>query len=43
MLTLFQSIFGSEKAQQRYPESLVETAIERAEDGTDLRRRAWSG
>lgn len=28
MLTLFQSISGSEKAQQRYLESLVETAIE---------------
>lgn len=43
MLKLFQSIFGSEKAQQRYPETLVEAAIERAVDGTDPRLRALSG
>lgn len=43
MLKLFQSIFGSEKAQQRYPESLIEMAIERAVDGTDPRLRVLPG
>jgi hypothetical protein len=43
MLKLFQSIFGSEKAQQHYPESLIEMAIERAVDGTDPRLRALPG
>lgn len=39
MLKLFQSIFGGAVAQGRYPESLVEAAIERAVDGTDPRLR----
>lgn len=43
MLKLFQSIFGAGEAQGRYPESLVETAIERAVDGTDPRLRAMPG
>ena len=42
MLKLFQSIFGGE-SQGRYPESLIEMAIERAVDGTDRRLRALSG
>lgn len=43
MLTLFQSIFGREKARQRYPESLIEAAITRAVDGTDPRLKALPG
>ncbi|MCO6412207.1 MAG: hypothetical protein J5I92_05630 [Thiogranum sp.] len=41
-MKLFQSIFGGE-SQGRYPESLVEMAIERAVDGTDPRMRAMPG
>ena len=40
MLKLFQSIFGGGEVQGRYPESLVEAAIERAVDGTDPRVRS---
>ena len=40
MLKLFQSIFGAGEAQGRYPESLIEAAIERAVDGTDPRLRS---
>jgi hypothetical protein len=43
MLKLFQSIFGGGEQPGRYPESLVEMAIERAVDGTDPRIRALSG
>jgi hypothetical protein len=43
MLKLFQSIFGAGEAAGRYPESLVEMAIERAVDGTDPRQRALPG
>jgi hypothetical protein len=43
MLKLFQSIFGAGDAAGRYPESLVEMAIERAVDGTDPRLRALPG
>jgi hypothetical protein len=43
MLNLFQSIFGGEKAEERYPESLVDAAIERAVDGTDPRLRVLGG
>ena len=43
MLKLFQSIFGGTEKAGRYPESLVEAAIERAVDGTDRRLRALSG
>ncbi len=39
MLKLFQSIFGGDEVQGRYPESLIEAAIERAVDGTDPRLR----
>jgi hypothetical protein len=38
-LKLFQSIFGGGEARGRYPESLIEAAIERAVDGTDTRLR----
>ena len=41
-MKLFQSIFGSE-TRQRYPESLIELAIERAVDGTDSRLRLLPG
>ena len=47
MLKLFQSIFGldggGDESQGRYPEALIEMAIERAVDGTDPRLRALSG
>lgn len=43
MLKLFQSIFGTDQARGRYPESLIELAIERAVDGTYPRLRAISG
>lgn len=43
MLKLFQSIFGGDAGQGRYPEALVEMAIERAVDGTDPRLRALPG
>jgi len=43
MLKLFQSIFGGGEESGRYPESLIEAAIERAVDGTDRRLRALSG
>jgi hypothetical protein len=43
MLKLFQSIFGGGERQGRYPESLIEAAIERALDGTDPRLRVLSG
>lgn len=43
MLKLFQSIFGAAVSGDRYPESLIEAAIERTVDGTDPRMRALSG
>jgi hypothetical protein len=43
MLKLFQSLFGSEESRGRYPESLIEAAIERAVDGTDSRLRLLPG
>lgn len=43
MLKLFQSFFGSEESHGRYPDSLVEAAIERAVDGTDSRLRLLPG
>lgn len=43
MLKLFQSIFGGGEEHGRYPESLIEAAIERAVDGTDPRLRALPG
>lgn len=47
MLKLFQSIFGLEggggEERGRYPESLIEMAIERAVDGIDPRLRALPG
>jgi len=43
MLKLFQSFFGGEESRSRYPESLVEAAIERAVDGTDSRLRLLPG
>lgn len=43
MLKLLQSIFGSRDAPGRYPESLIEMAIERTLDGTYPRLRALSG
>ena len=43
MLKLFQSIFGRGEESGRYPDSLVEAAIERAIDGTDRRLRVLSG
>jgi len=43
MLKLFQSIFGGGEQQGQYPESLIDTAIERAVDGTDARLRALFG
>lgn len=42
-MKLFQSIFGAERARERYPESLIEQAIERATDGTDARLRLLPG
>ncbi len=35
MLRLFHSIFGTHKADQRYPDTLINMAIERTVDGTD--------
>jgi hypothetical protein len=43
MLKLFQSIFRGGEQQGRYPESLIEAAIERSVDGTDPRLRAVFG
>jgi len=43
MLKLFQSFFGGDERRGRYPESLVEAAIERAVDGTDSRLRLLPG
>ncbi|MFZ4479860.1 MAG: hypothetical protein ACOYNZ_08220 [Rhodoferax sp.] len=43
MLKLFQSIFGGKEEQGRYPETLIEMAIERAVDGTYPRLRAMTG
>lgn len=44
MLRLFQSIFGGARAEPgRYPEELVERAIERAVDATDPRLRTVRG
>lgn len=40
MLKLFQSIFGGNEKPGRYPESLIEMAIERTIDGTYPRLRA---
>lgn len=42
-MKLFQSIFGGREAVGRYPESLIEMAIERAVDGTDSRLRLVPG
>jgi hypothetical protein len=38
-MKLFQSIFGGGEARGRYPESLIQAAIERAIEGTDARLR----
>jgi hypothetical protein len=43
MLKLFQSIFGGGERPGRYPETLVEAAIERTVDGTDPRIRVLPG
>lgn len=43
MLKLLQSIFGGNEPHGRYPESLIEMAIERTLDGTYPRLRALSG
>lgn len=43
MLKLFQSIFGGNEAHGRYPESLIEMAIERVVDGTYPRLRLQPG
>jgi len=44
MFRLFQSIFGAKREPAgRWPEELVDMAIERAVDGTDPRLRALSG
>lgn len=42
MLRLFKSIFGGEEPG-RYPDSLVDAAVERAVDGTDSRLRTLPG
>jgi hypothetical protein len=42
-MKLFKSIFGGDEAAGRYPESLIEAAIERAVDGTDSRLRLQPG
>ena len=42
-MKLFQSIFGGRETVGRYPEGLIEMAIERAVDGTDPRLRLVSG
>jgi len=43
VLKLFQSIFGGVEHRGRYPDSLIEMAIERAVDGTDSRMRLLPG
>lgn len=43
MLKLFQSIFGSGESRERYPEALIDRAMDRAVDGTDPRIRALPG
>jgi hypothetical protein len=43
MLRLFHSIFGGDPGADRYPESLIRDAIERAVDGTDPWLRGLSG
>lgn len=43
MFDLFQSIFRGGERQGSYPESLIETAVERTVDGTDPRLRALLG
>ncbi len=43
MLKLFHSFFGGDETRGRYPESLIEMAIERAVDGTDSRLRLLPG
>ncbi|MGA9163356.1 MAG: hypothetical protein WBZ31_02785 [Thiobacillus sp.] len=43
MLKLFQSFFGGDESRGRYPETLIEAAIERAVDGTDSRLRLLPG
>jgi len=43
MLQIFQSIFGIGEACGRYPESLIQSAIERVVDGTDPRLRGLPG
>jgi len=42
-LKLFQSIFGRGETRGRYPEALIEAAIERAVDGSDPRLRLLPG
>ncbi|CRI67173.1 conserved hypothetical protein [Thiocapsa sp. KS1] len=42
-MNLFQSIFRGNESRGRYPESLIEAAIERAVDGTDARLRLLPG
>lgn len=43
MLKLLQSIFGNNETRGRYPDALIEMAIERTLDGTYPRLRALSG
>jgi hypothetical protein len=43
LLRLFHSIFGTHKADQRYPDTLVNMAIERTVDSTDPWLRGLSG
>jgi hypothetical protein len=43
MLKMFQSFFGGDETRGRYPETIVEEAIERAVDGTDSRLRLVPG
>jgi len=43
MFDLFHSIFGGNRGAERYPESLLKAAIERAVDGTDPWLRGISG
>lgn len=42
-MKLFESIFGGREVVGRYPDALIEMAIERAVDGTDSRLRLLSG
>jgi hypothetical protein len=42
-LKLFQSIFGRGETRGRYPEALIQAAIERAVDGSDPRLRLLPG